>query len=106
MKAISFFMLILMLLVSTMPGKAEQAMSMKNCCHKMVNMPQKHQGATKGCDGGMCATVLSCNNCCFLKTEPVKVEGLAIHVDSKTISPYSIGNLSGYANSCWNPPKV
>ncbi|WP_162996560.1 hypothetical protein [Mucilaginibacter celer] len=81
-------------------------MNMKNCCHKMANMPQKHHGTSKGCDGGMCATMLSCNNCCFLKTEPVKVEAQAITVDNKIALPYLIGNLSGYANTCWNPPKV
>ncbi|SEO80536.1 hypothetical protein SAMN05192574_11394 [Mucilaginibacter gossypiicola] len=107
MKAIAFIMLVFMVLISTIQGKAEPVNNMsKECCHHMANMPQKHHGGQKGCDGGMCMTVLSCNNCCFLKAEPISTEVVAVSVNNKNTLPYLTGNLSDYANTCWNPPKV
>lgn len=96
-----------MLLISTIPGKAELMNNMsKNCCHHMANMPQKQHGRQNGCDGGMCMTVLSCNNCCFLKVEPVKADAVVISIDNDEDLPYLIGNLSDYTDMCWNPPKA
>ncbi|MET3501977.1 hypothetical protein ABIC45_003601 [Mucilaginibacter rubeus] len=107
MKAIAFIMLIFMVLISTIPGKAEPIYNMtKNCCHHMDHMPQKQHGGQKGCDGGMCMTMLSCNNCCFLKAEPVKAGPAVVNINNNVDSPYLAGNLSDYANTCWNPPKA
>jgi hypothetical protein len=107
MKAIAFIMLIFMVLISTIPGEAEPMNNIsKECCHHMANMPQKHHGGQKGCDGGMCMTVLSCNNCCFLKAEPIKAGPVAVIININAALPYFIGNLSDYENTCWNPPKA
>lgn len=96
-----------MVLISTIPGKAEPVNNMsRECCRNMANMPQKHHGGQKGCDGSMCVTVLACNNCCFLKTEPIKVGHVAVVINSNAVPPYFIGNLPDYANTCWNPPKA
>ncbi|WP_143020876.1 hypothetical protein ACQ86K_02625 [Mucilaginibacter sp. P19] len=78
----------------------------KNCCHHMDHMPQKQHGGQKGCDGGMCMTMLSCNNCCFLKVEPIKAGPVAAIISSNAPLLDLAGNLSDYANTCWNPPKA
>jgi len=107
MKAVAFVMLIFMILISTLPGKAAPMNNMsKECCRHMDHMPQKQHGGQKGCDGGMCVTLLSCNNCCFLKVEPVKAGPVAVIISSNAPLLYLAGNLSDYANTCWNPPKA
>jgi hypothetical protein len=107
MKAISFVLLIFMLVISMIPGNAKpvNVNIKKDCCRNMAGMGKNHS-TKKECGGGMCVTVLSCNNCCFVKTEQVKVNS-PVAVDAvKGTTPYLSCNLSGYAINCWNPPKV
>lgn len=107
MKAISFVLLIFMLVISVVPGNAKPVnnTTKTDCCHKMGCKPQKRHSKS-GCDGGMCATVLSCNNCCFLKTEPLKIDGVTAIINVNNATPYLAGNLSDYSITYWNPPKV
>jgi hypothetical protein len=107
MKAISFVLLIFMLVISVTPGNASTVnKNTKNdCCHNMAGMGKNHS-SKKECSGGMCVTVLTCNNCCFVKTEQVKVNS-PVAVDATiNATPYLAGNLSGYTINCWKPPKV
>ncbi|MDN3584078.1 hypothetical protein [Mucilaginibacter flavus] len=107
MKAISFVLLIFMLVISVIPGNAKSVVikAKKDCCQNMAGMG-KNQHHPKECSGGMCVTVLSCNNCCFVKTEQVKVSSPVAMDAATNATPYLVGNLSGYTINCWNPPKV
>jgi hypothetical protein len=105
MKAIAFIMLIFMVFISTAYGNGSHVNNVeKKCCHAMKNMPQEHQ-SKKACEGGMCVTMLSCYNCCFLKVERLSVQGTALVINTSPNSLYISDDLSGYNSSCWNPPK-
>jgi hypothetical protein len=54
----------------------------------------------------MCATMLSCGTCCFVKTEPISVAPITATFGAKNVTPYRMGYLSDYSITCWNPPKV
>jgi hypothetical protein len=107
MKAISFVMLVCLLLLSVIPARVMAVANMpkKDCCHKMASAPCGHS-SKKACDGGMCATMLSCGTCCFVKTEPIIVAPITATFGAKNVTPYRMGHLSDYSITCWNPPKV
>jgi hypothetical protein len=110
MKILALFMVIVIISLYSFSGTVitAQPIAKKTCCAKSGRVQgckhQKKQGATNDC-GSTCA-LFSCNMCCFLIIEPVRVEDNVFYHIEKPVTPYKIGNLSEYHPTGWQPPEV
>jgi hypothetical protein len=108
MKAVAFFLMICMTLVSVLPGKGQslQAPLKMDCCKKMVkDTPCDHQ-QKQDKKHGMCLTRYCCNVNGFVPAEPFILSyALTLPKSDLTIT-YLNGRLSDYAAKSFHPPRV
>jgi hypothetical protein len=107
MKAVAFFLMICMTLVSVLPGKGQSLQSPQkmDCCKKMTkDTPCNHQ-KKHDCKHGMCLTRYCCNVHGFVPVEPFCLNALVIGSLDQII-PYLQGRLSDYVSESFRPPKV
>jgi hypothetical protein len=108
MKVTAFLMIVCMALLMVFPAKAKAmgTASVKSCCHQSEKQQPCHPQQKDDCSKGMCTIMLSCPVCCFLAVDPILVKPLIPVYKELQVTPYHMGNLSGYSLINWNPPKV
>lgn len=109
MKYIAVFLILNVLLLSSVTGMANISHGTASCCTaKMKNdccKQQKH-GSDNDCAKGNCNAMLSCGTCGFVITTTVSISPIIFILSSKSIHPFAIGELSDYHGVGWNPPKA
>jgi hypothetical protein len=82
---------------------------MTDCCKKMKmahNPVPSEKKKDNRCDAPYCTMMFSCQLCGFIVKEPLKLKPMHAHILSKPVAPHTIGNIAGYQNDSWKPPKA
>lgn len=107
MKVLALFLMICMVTISALPGKAVAVKPelKRDCCHKPGKNTPCKPGNNDCSRQGTC-NMLVCSNCGFLKVDPLTVSAAIPVIKETAAIPYNAGNLSDYSHSSWHPPKV
>jgi hypothetical protein len=106
MKVVAFAMIVCIVCLSIIPGKAKTMLPSVNGnhCQQMSKQSPCKPKQKNDCEQGMCNTMLSCAGCGFLKIDPVTVNPVIPVLMELPVTPYRMGDLSDYSNTNWNPP--
>ncbi|RWY48364.1 hypothetical protein [Mucilaginibacter gilvus] len=109
MRSIAVFLILNILLLSSMTGMANIHHVKADCCvakmHKDCCRHQK-QETKDDCAKGNCNAMLSCGTCGFILTTPISYLPAVIDLYQQAAYPFKAGALSDYHDNGWNPPKV
>jgi hypothetical protein len=109
MKYIAVFLILNVLLLSSVTGMANIHHGTASCCkenaHASDCKQQKHH-PDDDCAKGNCNALLSCGTCGFIVIPSVSVLPAMIDLNNQTVHPLAIGELSDYHGNGWNPPKA
>jgi hypothetical protein len=109
MKSIAVFLILNILLLSSLMGTANSHRGKESCCISKTNKDcckKQKQGADDNCAKGNCNAMLSCGTCGFVITASVSISPTIAILSSRAVQPFAIGELSDYHGNGWNPPKV
>jgi len=108
MKYIAVFVILNVLLLSSVTGMANISHVTASCCaaemKKDCCKQQKHS-SDNDCAKGNCNAMLSCSTCGFLIISSVSLSPVISDLNTKTPHPLITGELSDYQDNDWNPPK-
>ena len=109
MKYIAVFLIVNVLLLSSITGMANIRYGNATCCKQMTGQDcSKQSKHTSGndCSKGTCNAILSCGICIFVVNSSVSISSTISSLNSRGAPPFAIGELSDYHGSGWNPPEV
>lgn len=109
MKYIAVFLILNVLLLSSLSGIAGIQHRTASCCTEKTHKDcckQQKQRSDKDCAKGNCNAMLSCGTCGFIATQPVSFLPAVIDLSQQPAHPSLIGVLSDYYGKDWNPPKA
>jgi hypothetical protein len=107
MKFLSVLLLACMLFLSFAGiNKAVCKRAVKDNCHKKTACSDhKAKKQNDGCEKQGCTSLFACSNCGFLPVAALYIRPGFFHFLPKPVPLEIIGNLSGYQNPDWKPPK-
>jgi hypothetical protein len=110
MKYIAVFLVLNVLLLSSVTGMANISHVTASCCATKMKKDcckqQKHS-SDNDCAKGTCNAMMSCGTCGFIVVSSVSLSPPIIHLISNQNAPHFItGELSDYQDNDWNPPKA
>jgi hypothetical protein len=108
MKYIAVFLILNVLLLSSVTGMANISHVTASCCAKMKKdccKPQKHS-SDNDCAKGNCNAMMSCGTCGFIVVPSVSLSPAIIHLSNQHTLHFITGELSDYQDNDWNPPKA
>ena len=109
MKYIAVFLILNVLLLSSVTGMANISHRTTSCCAtkmKAANCKQQKHSSDNGCAKGNCNAMLSCCTCGFLIISPISLSPVIIHLNTQTAPLLITGELSDHQDYDWNPPKA
>jgi hypothetical protein len=109
MKYIAVFLILNVLLLSSVTGVANISHGAASCCaaktHAASCKQQKHSSAND-CAKGNCNAMLSCGTCGFIVVQPISLSLAVIDLNRQTVHLFVVDELSDYHDNDWNPPKA
>ncbi|WP_292945664.1 hypothetical protein [Mucilaginibacter sp. 44-25] len=109
MKSIAVFLVLNILLLSSISGMANVCHGKASCCVEKLQKDccnhAKHNSSAD-CAKGNCKAMLSCGTCDFVFSDTVSTSPTISILKNQSASPFAIGELSDYHGNGWNPPKL
>lgn len=109
MKSIAVFLILNILLLSSITGMANIYHGKAACAaskmHKDCCKEQK-QSSDNDCAKGICNVILSCGTSGFIITLPLSFSPAVIDLHQGSAHLFEVGALSDYHANDWNPPKA
>jgi hypothetical protein len=109
MKYIAVFLILNVLLLSAVAGKAAIQRGTATCCISKSQKDccgQQKKSADNDCSKGPCNAMLSCGTCGFIVATSISISPAVINLNQQTIHHFAAGELSDYHGNDWNPPKA
>jgi hypothetical protein len=109
MKYIAVFLILNILLLSSLSGIAGIQHGTASCCKQQTHKDcckQQKQSADNDCAKGNCNAMVSCGTCGFIINESQVVLPAVTDLQQQSAYPFAIGALSDYYDNGWNPPKA
>ncbi len=108
MKYIVVFLILNVLLLSSIPGMAHVHYGKTTCCKHIASHDcgkQSKHTSDDDCAKGTCNTMLSCGANGFLVASPISLSPAMVDLSNQITRPFITGELSDYHSNDWNPPK-
>jgi hypothetical protein len=109
MKYLAVFLILNVLLLSTVTGTAAIQRGTASCCISKLQKDccrQQKKSADNDCSKGACNAMLNCGTYGFVVTLSVSISPAMIDLNNQIVKPFAIGELSDYHGNDWNPPKA
>jgi hypothetical protein len=109
MKYIAVFLILNVLLLSSVSGMANIHVGTKSCCEQIAHKhscKQPRHTSDDDCGKGTCNAMLSCSTCGFLIVSYISVSPAVVYLNNQIAHPFITGELSDYQDNSWNPPKA
>lgn len=109
MKYIAVFLILNILLLSSLSGIAGVQHGTASCCQQKIHKDcckQQKQRSDNDCAKGNCNAMLSCGTCGFIINEPQVILPAVIDLHQQSAHLFAIGALSDYHDNGWTPPKA
>jgi hypothetical protein len=108
MKYIVVFLIMNVLLLSSIQGMANIHFGKATCCKQISRQDcgkQSKHHSDDDCDKGICNTMVCCGTCYFVAIATIPPSPGIADLSNEVIHPYVTGELSDYYTIDWNPPK-
>ena len=108
MKYIAAFLILNVLLLSSVTGMGNISHATASCCAKIhaANCKQQKHTSDNDCAKGNCNAMMACGTCGFIVVPSVSLSPAIIHLSNQHAPHFISGELSDYQDNDWNPPKA
>lgn len=108
MKYIAVFLILNVLLLSSISGMTKSHYGKAACCKKVTSQDcgnQSKHTSDNDCDQGTCNAMLCCGACVFFVISSISPSLDIADLSSQVTHPFITGEVSDYHGNDWNPPK-